>query len=199
MDKEDEIQRIKDVLAGDTTAFNTLVEKYQKNIHTLVWRKIGDFHFAEEVTQDTFLRAYNHLSTLKDPSQFAGWLYTIANRLCYNWIQREKPPMQSLEDLPVDAIEQTSYKHYVLEQREKEATEHRYRRVKKLLEKLSENEQQVITLYYLGEMTTKEISESLGVSVNTITSRLQRARKHLREDPEHLIQEIVSDASTLID
>ena len=180
MEKENEIQLIKDVLAGDDTAFNILVKKYQKGIHAFVWRKIDDFHFAEEITQDTFLRAYTNLSTLKNLSQFARWLYTIANRLCINWIQRNKPMVQSLEDTLPSEIEASSYTHYVLEQREKETTEARYQRVKNLLEKLPRNEQRVITLYYLHEMTTKEIANMLGVPVNTITSRLQRARKRLQ-------------------
>ena len=54
------------VLSGDDSAFGILVEKYQKSVHALAWRKIGDFHYAEEITQDTFLRAYQKLSTLKE-------------------------------------------------------------------------------------------------------------------------------------
>ncbi len=182
MGKKNEIKLIKDALAGDDIAFNILVRKHQKGIHTFVWKKINDFHFAEEITQDTFIKAYTNLSTLKDLSQFPRWLYTIASRLCINWIQRNKPPIPSLEDTPASEIEQSSYKHYVLEEREREAIEHRYQRIENLLEKLPEKEQRVITLYYLDEMTTKEIANLLGVSVNTITSRLQRARKRLQED-----------------
>ena len=69
-----------------------------------MWRKVNDFHYAEEITQDTFLQAYKKLSTLKNPNQFAGWLYVIANRLCINWLQRHKPAMQSLEDTPMEEI-----------------------------------------------------------------------------------------------
>ena len=82
MKQENDVQLISKILEGDDTAFSTLVEKYQKGIHALVWRKIGDFHYAEEIMQDTFLKAYKNLSTLREPSQFAGWLYVIANRLC---------------------------------------------------------------------------------------------------------------------
>ncbi len=181
MDKENEAQLINDVLDGDDTAFNTLVRKYQKSIHAFVWQKIGDFHFAEEITQDTFLKAHTNLSTLNDPSQFSGWLYAIANRLSINWIQRNKSTVHSLEDISVWEIEKSSYRHYVLEEREREATEDRYQRVENLLERLPKNEQTVITLYYFGEMTTKEIANLLGVSVNTITSRLQRARKRMQK------------------
>ena len=188
----DDVQLIRAVLDGDDAAFNTLVQKYQKSVHALAWRKIGDFHYAEEITQDTFLRAYENLSTLKNPNQFAGWLYVIANRLCIAWLRKKKPAMQSLEGMSVKALENLAYARYISdisEQRDVETTEYRYKLAKELLEKLPDSERTVMTLYYLGEMTTKEIGKFLGVSVNTITSRLQRARKRLQEDQELLVQE----------
>ena len=191
MKQENDVQLINKILGGDDTAFSTLVEKYQKGIHALVWRKIGDFHYAEEITQDTFLNAYKNLSTLKEPSQFAGWLYVIANRLCINWNQRNKSKLQSLASTPMEKIERSSYNHHVLEQREAEATERRHHLVKTLLEKLPESERTVITLYYLGGMKSKEIGKFLGVSVHTVTSRLYRARKRLAQEEELLVQEVL--------
>ena len=191
MKQKNDVQLISKILEGDDTAFSTLVEKYQKGIHALVWRKIGDFHYAEEITQDTFLNAYKNLSTLKEPSQFAGWLYVIANRLCINWNQRNKSKMQSLASTPMEKIEHSSYNHYMLEQREAEATERRHRLVKNLLEKLPESERTVMTLYYLGGMKSKEIGKFLGVSVHTVTSRLHRARKRLAQEEELLVQEVL--------
>ena len=193
MEREDDVQLIHAVLSGDDSAFDILVEKYQKSVHALAWRKIGDFHYAEEITQDTFLRAYQNLSTLKHPSHFLGWLSVIANRLCLNWLRKQKPEkqMQSLEDTPMEEIEKSDYAGYVLEQRETEATEHRFEIVKKLLGKLPESERTAMVLYYLGEMTTKEIGKFLGVSVETIRTRLYRARKRLQEEEELLIQEVL--------
>ena len=186
MKREDDVQLIRKVLSGDDEAFNTLVQKYQSSVHTLVWRRIGDFHYAEEITQDTFLQAYQKLSTLRDPDQFAGWLYVIANRLCIAWIRKQRPAMQSLSDTSVKVIDDLAYERYVLKQRELEAAEHRYEIIQRLLAELPKSERKVMTLYYLGEMTTKEIGKSLGVSANTITSRLHRARKRLQEKGEFL-------------
>ena len=188
MDKDD-VQLIHRVLSGDDEAFGTLVQKYQKSVHALAWRKIGDFHYAEEITQDTFLQAYEKLPTLKNRNQFSGWLYVITNNLCTDWLRKKRPAMQSLGDASMKAIDKLTYERYVLEQRETEATERRHEVVKQLLEKLPESERTVVTLYYLGEMTTKEIGKFLGVSVNTITSRLQRARARLQTSDEHLINE----------
>ncbi len=191
MKREDDVQLIHDILSGDDAAFSVLVEKYQKSVHALVWRKIGDFHHAEEITQDTFLQVYKKLPTLKDPHKFAGWLYVIANRLCIDWMRKNNLITQSLEDTPVEEIEKSSYTHHVSEQRQTETSERRRDIVKKLLARLPESERTVVTLYYLGEMTVKEISKFLGVSVSTIHVRLHRARKRLQEKEEHLVQEVL--------
>lgn len=188
---EDDIQLIHRILSGDSEAFTALVRKHQKGVHALAWRRIGDFHHAEEITQDTFVRVYKHLPKLKDPSQFSGWLYVITNRLCNTWLQDNKSLIGSVEDVPMVEIQRTSYERYFSEQQETEAREHRHELAKKLLEKLPESERTVMTLYYLGEMTTKEIGKFLGVSVHTITSRLQRARKRLQQDEELFVQEVL--------
>ncbi len=187
---EDDVKLIHRILSGDDSAFNILVKNHQKGVHALIWRKIGDFHYAEELTQDVFLQVYRKLGTLKDPKCFAGWLYVIANRLTLNWIQRHKPARQSLEDTPLEEIDESSYTHYLTETHETETAEHRSEVVKSLLEKLPESERTVLTLHYLGEMTTKEIGNFLGVSVNTIKSRLRRGRERLQE-AEFLVSEVL--------
>ena len=189
---ENDVQLIRRILSGDDSAFSVLVQKHQKSVHALVWRKIGDFHIAEEITQDTFLRVYKSLATLKDPNLFAGWLYVIANRLCINWREKNRAVMQSLENTPMEEIEASSYTHYLSAQREVEAADHRCEIVQRLLQKLPESERTVVTLYYLGEMTAKEIGKFLGVSVNTVKSRLRRARERLQADQEHLISETLN-------
>ncbi len=186
----DNVELIHRILSGDDEAFSVLVRKYQRRVHALIWRKVGDFHIAEEITQDTFLQVYKKLSTLKNPKLFDGWLYVIANRLCLNWIQRNKPAIhqQSIEATPLEAIEKSSYANYEVEHREAETTEHHREIVKNLLETLPESERTVMTLHYLGEMTCKAIGEFLGVSANTVKSRLQRARNRLKEQ-ENMIRE----------
>ena len=89
------------------------------------------------------------------------------------------------------AIDNLTYDRYVSEQCESEAVELRYEIVEDLLRKLPESERTVMMLHYLDEMPTKEIGEFLGVSANTIVSRLHRARKRLQADQELLIQEFL--------
>ena len=186
--EHNDAELIQRVLQGDQDAFSHLVAKYQKRVHALVWRKIGDFHIAQEITQDAFLRAYQKLGTLKNYNQFPGWLYVIAANLCSDWFRKNPPPEQSLEVTDMSEVNEVSYSRYVAEKQATEADETRREVVKKLLQKLPESERTVMTLYYLGEMTIKAISEFLGVSPNTIKSRLSRARDRLKKE-ENMIQQ----------
>ena len=186
--KNNDAQLIQRTLAGDETAFSTLVQKYQKSVHALVWRKIGDFHIAEEITQDIFLRVYKKLQTLKNPNRFAGWLYVIAARRCYAWCKKKRIPMKSLDAMSTEELEELAYAHYQVEQQEEVVNEQQREVVKRLLQKLPESERTVVTLHYLGEMTCEDISQFLGVSPNTVKSRLHRARKRLKE-AEHVVRE----------
>ena len=182
--KNDDAKLIQRVLSGDDTAFSVLVRKYQKPVHALAWRKIGDFHVAEEITQDTFLKAYKRLSTLKEPQKFASWLYVIATNLCKAWLRKKRLWTQPLENANIVQLEKATYSGYVVSENEQTAIEAQREVVKKLLAKLPESERTVITLHYFGEMSSAEIGAFLGVSANTIRSRLRRAQQRLkREEP----------------
>ena len=186
--KHTDVELIQDTLAGDETAFAELVKRHQKPVHTLAWRKIGDFQIAEEITQDTFLKVYQRLHTLKDPNQFSGWLYVIATRRCYAWLRKKRIPTDPLEDVDTTMIHKDAYSHHVIEDRRNSAIDAHREAVKKLLAKLKESERTVMTLHYLGEMTVEEISKFIGVSAGTIKSRLQRARNRLQKE-ETMIRE----------
>ena len=190
--KNNDIDLVHRTLDGDETAFSTLVEKYQKQVHALAWRKIGDFHIAEEITQDTFLKAYQKLATLKKPHRLAGWLYVIATRCCQAWLRKKQMQTESLEEIDSEKIEPEAYSRYVAEEEAKVTVEAQRRIVKKLLATLPESERTVITLHYFGDMTCEKMGEFLGVSANTIKSRLRRARNRLKKE-EPMIREAISN------
>ncbi len=165
---------IKRTLDGDDTAFGFLVDKYKGAVHALAYRKIGNFHTAEEITQDTFLQAYQKLSTLKDWRHFPGWLYTIASRFCLMWHRKNRLPMQSIDAVErdhVDALAQAKY-----------ANEQTRQTVHGALEELPESQRTVLTLHYLGGMTAREIARFMGTSRGAILDRLYRARLQLRKE-----------------
>ena len=190
--QQSDAQLIQRVLQGDQDAFSPLLDKYQKGVHALAWRKIGDFHIAQEITQDAFLQAYRKLGDLKNPNAFAGWLYVIVAHLCLDWHRKNRIPMESLDTADSSEVDKGSYSQYVAEKQKAEADETRREVVKELLQKLPESERTVMTLHYLGEMTIKAVSEFLGVSQNTVKSRLSRARNRLRKEKDVLQQNLGS-------
>ena len=190
--KNDDAQLIQRILDGDDTAFSTLVGKYQKSVHALAWRKIGDFHIAEEITQDTFLKAYQKLSTLKEPQSFASWLYVITANHCKAWLRKKRTRTQSLENTSNTQLEKRAYSGYIIEENKRMAAETQREVVKKLLAKLQDSDRTIITLYYLAGMTYDEISKFLGVSEATIRNRLYRARRRLKKE-EPMIREALEN------
>ena len=180
--KNDDAKWVERILAGDEDAFTALVKKYEKQIHAFVWRRVRDYHVAEEITQDTFLRAYEKLGTLRDPNRFSGWLYMIATRRFLTWFDEKTIPMQSLDAMSEGEIETLLYARYMMEQTERLATEKQREVVAYLLEKLPARERTVVVLHYLNEMSCEEIGDFLEMSPNTVKSRLHRARKRLKKE-----------------
>ena len=180
--KNDDARWVERILAGDESAFTALVKKYEKQIHAFLWRRVRDYHAAEEITQDAFLKAYEKLGTLRDPNRFSGWLYMIATRCSLAWLEEKRVPMQSLEAMDTAAVEALFYTQYLTEQTENSATEKQREIVEYLLQKLTARERTVVALHYLSEMSCEEIGDFLEMSPNTVKSRLHRARKRLQKE-----------------
>ena len=186
--RDNDAELIRRTLAGDETAFTMLVNKYRKYVHTLAWHKIGDFHIAEDITQETFLQVYRDLATLREPDRFPGWLYVVTNHRCIAWFRKNRLHVRLVEGINMTMKGEAAYSRYVADEQAKTETEAQQKVVKQLLSKLQESERTVMTLYYFGEMTCEEISKFLGVSANTIKSRLSRARQRLKKE-EPIIRE----------
>ncbi len=186
--KNEDVDLIQRILSGDENAFTTLVEKHRKWIHSLAWREIGDFHAAQEITQDTFIQAYKSLPSLRDPNRFSGWLHVIAKRQCIEWLRRKPMTMQSLDAMPNAELERVSYARYLDEERAQASTDGLREVVERLLQKLPVNERSVMVLHYYKGLTCEEMSVLLDVSLNTVKSRLYRARKRL-ETEESMLRE----------
>ncbi len=186
--KNEDVDLIQRVLSGDESAFTTLVEKHRKWVHSLAWREIGDFHAAQEITQDTFIQAHKSLPSLRDPNRFLGWLYVIAKRQCIEWLRRKPMMMQSLDAMPEAELERLSYARYLEEERAHASTDGLREIVERLLQKLPIGERSVMVLHYYKGLTCEEVSALLDVSLNTVKSRLYRARKRL-ETEESMLRE----------
>ena len=187
----DDIDLIQQTLDGNQQAFTKLVEKYQKQLHALAWQKIGDFHIAQDIVQETFLSAYQKLEQLEHPNQFVGWLYVITSNKCKNWKRKKKIPLQSIETINSTELEEAYYKEYMTTQREEARNRKNRKLVQTLLNKLKESDRTIVNLFYIAELTCEDIGKFLGISPNTVRSRLHRARNQMKKEVA-IIQENLS-------
>ena len=191
----DTVALIQRTLAGDETAFASLVSKYEKQVHAYALREIGDFHIAEDITQETFLEVYQKLTTLKDPEKFSTWLYTIVKNLCIAWYRKNRFLPETLEEIYISKIETDTYSRYVASEQAKATAYTQRNLVKKLLSTLKERDREIITLHYFDGLTTAEIETYLGIPENTIKSRLYRVRQRLKKY-EFMVQEVLNFTTT---
>src|SRR5205814_3484582 len=82
---DDESRRVMQSQQGDPAAFEALVNQYQRMIHSLCYRMTGSMAEAEDLAQETFIQAYQHLDKFRAEARFSSWLYRIAVNQCLNW------------------------------------------------------------------------------------------------------------------
>ena len=163
-------------LTGDTAAFGLLVDKYKASVYALAYAKLGNFHDAQDITQEVFLKAYQKLRTLKHWDKFLSWLYAITSNMCKDFLRAKakRPDSEYIADQDTARLERRSLASY----HEDEV----YQSLHETLAMLPEIHRQVLTLHYLGGMSCREIGQFLGVSPHAIAMRLNRARSKLKKE-----------------
>ena len=160
---------------GDTTAFAKLVERYQHMVYTLAIKLVGSPEDAQEVAQDTFLKAYQALNTFKGVSKFSTWLYKIAYHKGLDQLKKRKRILEvhSFDghlNVDIPSLENT---WDTLEENEQKLS------IKKAISELNGNDAVVITLFYFEELSLNEIAKVLAIKSNAVKVKLFRARKRL--------------------
>ncbi len=162
-------------------SFTLLMERYQHRIHAFIFRFIADKGFAEDLTQEVFLRVYQRGSTFRLDAKFSTWLYRIARNLAIDFVKR-KPQLPKLilhqksevaqDELTllekVQASEKTAEQHYL----NQELGEH----INQAIQKLPEKYREVFILCSIQGLSYEETSQVLACPVKTVSSRLCRAK-----------------------
>jgi len=177
MERKDDILYIEQVLSGKINAFSYIVDRHKNRAYNLAFRICGNHEEAEEITQDSFMKVYRSLPGFKMKSSFATWLYRIVYNTAISHMRTRKIRLLSLEDFPADATDFLS-----AGTNEKEADrDYRNSLVNFALQKITEEERGLISLYYYDEMSTDEISDVTGISRSNIKVKLFRARQKMME------------------
>lgn len=168
-----DLELIRKVKAGETQAFDVLIQRYGKRIHRVIYGMVHNYADTEDLTQDTFVRAYEGIKKFKEQYKFYTWLYRIAINLCINHYKRKKMiQFTSLTNSEFSPDENP--KTNVESQDLRRAVEYQ-------LTQLPEEQKMVFVLRTFDEMSYQEIADILGISMGTVMSRLARARHKLKE------------------
>ncbi len=181
---------------GNLEAFDRLMEIHQSRIYNLTYRMMGSKEDASDMTQETFLRAFNSLNRFRGSSSFSTWVYRIACNLCLDEIKRQKrqkarvvdATVQIADDEEIDLIEQMGDSSLdpqeVLIRREKQEM------IQQAIATLPEHQRATLVLYDIQGEPYEEIAVALDISIGTVKSRLNRARLSLKSRLEALREQI---------
>jgi len=166
---------INEVKNGNVNAFEFLVERHKNMIFTIIMRIVRIREEAEEIAQDTFLKAFQSITSFEGKSEFSTWLYKIAYNLSISHKRKKKYKSVEIdENLISDNTDFETYNDFIkLEETEKNKI------LQKAVNSLSSDEALIITLYYIQELSINEIREITNLSKSNIKIKLFRARKQL--------------------
>lgn len=159
---------------GDDEAFSQLVEVYQRPVHNLCYRMLGNTNDAEDAAQETFIRAYKALKRYDPSRKFSTWILTIASNYCIDQHRRRKLPTFSYDSMPVPDISDKNpgLDSHMVKSENKE-------KVMALLDELNPKDRSAVILRYWYDYSYDEIAKSLSLSNSAVKSRLHRARRDL--------------------
>ena len=166
---------------GQLDAFNQLVLRYQDLVYSVSYRIIGEAQSASDVTQDTFLKAYQRLDTFRG-GNFKAWLTRIASNLCYDELRRVKRrPQTYLEDMtPEDSDDEAPIPSDIASPEEVALQSDLQAAIQECINKLKDDQRIVLVFSDVQEMSYQEIAEATNVQIGTVKSRLSRARLAVR-------------------
>jgi RNA polymerase sigma-70 factor, ECF subfamily len=161
----DDRRIIERVLGGDAEAFNLLIRRWEKPIYNFIFRMIGDRDEAMDLCQDSFLKAFRELRTLKDPDRFSAWLYRIAHNSCFSMLRRDRGKT-FVELMPDDHSARSPIEVQLA--------------VEKALQQLPEDQREVVILKVYQNLKFEEIALIQDAPVSTVKSRLYMGFEKLR-------------------
>jgi RNA polymerase sigma factor (sigma-70 family) len=180
---QDDNETIERVLSGDVSAYSSLVEKHKNLVFSIVLKVVNNREDAEEIAQDTFLKAYQSLKNFERKSKFSTWLYRIAYNSAISKTRKKRIDMV--------AIEESVITNYSIDEVGRNLNEYeendRQQILEKVLDRLPGEDNLLITLFYKNENSVEDISEITGLSVSNVKVRLHRIRKRLYEEMRTLM------------
>ncbi|MBU1319480.1 MAG: sigma-70 family RNA polymerase sigma factor [candidate division Zixibacteria bacterium] len=175
---DEELVLVRKAKRGDHDAFSRLVRLNQKRIYRLVYRFCRDHDTADELAQETFVKAYMSLDTFREEYRFSSWIGTIATNLAFNHLKRQKRQV-SIVDYPIEEI--IADPNPGADPSRSLTDREMMDRLEEEVEKLPPEYKTVFILRVNEELSYEEIAKRLGIEMGTVMSRLFRARSRLKK------------------
>lgn len=170
-------------LNGDQQAFGALAERYYRTLWILAFQKTHSRSDADDLVQETLVRAFKSLDSLRDPNKFASWAYNITLKLCIDWIRRRRrrEGTVTLEEQQLKPRESGRFGRMPVEIGEQLEQQEEHDRVMRAIGELPDKYRLVITLRYVKRMAYKDIALHLDEPAGTVANRLHRATRMLQD------------------
>ncbi|MEE4354239.1 MAG: RNA polymerase sigma factor [Desulfatiglans sp.] len=168
--------------AGQRLAFHRLIDRFENDIFRMIFYRVRSRMDAEDLTQDVFLRAYNHLHRLKNRERFKSWLYSIALNQVRDFLRKKR--RRSLFGMTVESEESLPPPEGRGSDRGMDAMWRRdfWKNIDELLKRLPKMEREVFSLRFLDQLSIKEVAEVLGKSESTVKTHLYRGLKKFQAE-----------------
>jgi RNA polymerase sigma-70 factor, ECF subfamily len=176
--EDPELDLIRAIAHGDEAAFEQVVRRYQNPVTTFIGRYIGDFHSAQDLTQEVFLRVFQAAPQFKPKAKVSNWVFRIAHNLSTNQLKRRKPTHGLHAEVSAEGWGLRGRSSASGAETEKRELEQRLMAAMGLL---PENQRAALLLKINEGLTCLEISDVLGSSLASVESLLFRARSRLKQ------------------
>ncbi len=178
---------IERVLKGDVNAYSYLIDKHQGMVYTISLRMLKNREDAEELAQDTFVKAYSSLGNFKFESKFSTWLYRITYNGAISKLRKSQMEVSNFDEVSLKDSEVVSTSNAINDLTAQDQKKY----IKLAINNLKEDDSIILIMYYLNENSIEEMSEIMELTISNVKVKLHRARKRFYDELKIILKEEV--------
>jgi RNA polymerase sigma-70 factor, ECF subfamily len=175
MNHQDELNYIERILAGETNLYSHFVNSYSNSIYSLIVRIVLTNEDAEELTQDSFLKAFKKLDTFKGDCSFSTWLFRIAYNTAISATRKRKMEFPMVDEAMMESVPDEAIETFF----DPDENEIKLQKLEEAIGKLNVEEKTLITLFYTEDKSVAELAKVLDLTNENVKVKLYRVRKKL--------------------
>ena len=176
-----DVELVQSAVAGGEASFEELVRRYQRPIAAYVYRMIGDYDAALDLTQEVFIKVYNSLNRYRSEFKFSTWIYKIAHNAAIDHLRRHAVREQALSGTVDGEPREVAIESRRLTPEQESERKERRTEIESVVQLLQSSYRELIVLRHSHDLSYDEIAEVTGLPLGTVKNRLFRAREAMRD------------------